>query len=70
MPGADCVLFDFQPVSSLCPGVGHIVYVDNGVCLSTEPGVAEETRVLAQKALEAHGLPVHDIVHECHEIES
>ena len=55
------LLFDFLPAPASDSRCSSIVYVDNGIYMSSKPGVSEQTRKLAQDALERRGLPIHDI---------
>eukprot|EP00971_Amphidinium_carterae_P239270 4749942-Amphidinium_carterae.1 len=59
------ILNDARPIPEPRRGLlGHVIYVDNYICLAEEPGVAERYTRLAHKALTEAGLPVHE---ECYE---
>ena len=70
--GSDNMLFDFAPPPSFAgePSCAQILYVDNGIFMSCTRGVSETARAQAEAALNAYSLPVHEITHESHEVET
>ena len=67
---ADSLLVDFAPPPDMARDTGHVVYVDNGVfacCVEGAPGAAQAA---CAAALEAAGLPVHEVTEESVELET
>ncbi len=64
VPGVGNVLLDFRPVTCLTSRAGHVICIDDGVSLSGTLGLSQDARMAAQRAVESHGLPTHDVVEE------
>ncbi len=58
-PGSVRQLFDLHPALSLKEAVGQIIYVDNGIYVSSVPGLSSSARRASQAALQSCSLPVH-----------
>ena len=65
------VVVDFRPPPEVGPdSVSTVIYVDNGVFMGKDRSTVEDVRSRAQAALEAKGLPIHDIVIGAREMET